>query len=104
MCIRGRSEVLMTTRPALIRSLRTVPLAAALVTAILGDGVRAAPVTLPLDAIADLTSNFITYWSEGIAQLNLTFPNTTRQPFWNTNDLSQTYNSSFDFFPNDRAM
>jgi hypothetical protein len=66
--------------------------------------VRAAEVTISLDAEADLTSYFVTNWSDGIAQLNLTYPGTTRQPFWNTNNLSQTYNGSFDFFPNDSAM
>lgn len=72
--------------------------------AVSGFGAYAATVTVSLDAEADLTSKFITYWSEGIAQLNLTYLNTTRQPFWNTKNLSQTYNGSFDFFPNDSAM
>ena len=65
---------------------------------------RAATVAVSLDAVADPTSNFIAYWSEGICQLDMTYPGTTRQPFWNTNDLSFTYNNNFDFFPNDSAM
>ncbi|WP_428308555.1 dockerin type I domain-containing protein [Lacipirellula sp.] len=66
--------------------------------------IHAATVAVSLDAIADPTSNFIAYWSEGICQLNMTYPGTTRQPFWNTQNLSQTYNNNFDFFPNDSAM
>ncbi|TWT36606.1 hypothetical protein KOR34_15120 [Posidoniimonas corsicana] len=57
-----------------------------------------------LDAEADPASNFVTYWSEGIAQLDRTYPGTSNQPFWSTTDPSRTYNSNFDFFPNDRAM
>jgi hypothetical protein len=65
---------------------------------------RAAAVTVSLDAVADPTSNFNAYWSEGLAQLNLTYSGTTRQPFWDTKDLSRTYTNSFDFFPNEAAM
>lgn len=61
-------------------------------------------IAVSLDAEADPTSNFIAYFSEGIAQLNMTYSGTDRQPFWNTNNLSQTYNANFDFFPNDSAM
>jgi hypothetical protein len=64
----------------------------------------AATVTVPLDAEADLTSHFITYWAEGIARLDRTYLNTTNQPFWSTVDPTRTYNNSFDFFPNDRVM
>ncbi|MGD9636550.1 MAG: dockerin type I domain-containing protein, partial [Pirellulales bacterium] len=60
--------------------------------------------TVPLDAEADLTSVFNTYWSEGVAQLNRPWANTNRQPFWSTTNPNQTYNNSFDFFPNDSAM
>ncbi|WP_152097756.1 hypothetical protein [Lacipirellula parvula] len=66
--------------------------------------IHAATVAVSLDAVADPTSNFIAYWSEGICQLNMTYPGTTRQPFWNTQNLSQTYNNNFDFFPNDSVM
>lgn len=65
---------------------------------------QAATVTVSLDARADPTSHFITYFSAGIAQLNMTYPGTSNQPFWNTNDLNQTYNGSFDYFPNENAM
>jgi hypothetical protein len=66
--------------------------------------VQAATVTVPLDADADLTSVFYTYWSEGVAQLNRPWADTDRQPFWSTKFPDQTYNSNFDFFPNDSAM
>lgn len=64
----------------------------------------AATVVVSLDAVADPTSNFIAYWSEGLAQLNMPYPGTTRQPFWDTKDLTRTYNNNFDFFPHDSSM
>jgi hypothetical protein len=94
----------MPRTDTLIRCLRIGAFGVASLLAFSDVSVQAATVTVPLNAEADLTSNFITYWSEGIAQLNLTYQNTTRQPFWNTNNLNQTYNASFDFFPHDIQM
>lgn len=89
---------------SLIRRFQIVAFGVALLVAFGGVDGQAATVTVPLNAKADLTSNFITNWSEGVAQLNRPWANTKRQPFWSTTDPDRTYNSSFDFFPNDNQM
>lgn len=94
----------MPRSASLTRARWTVAIGVALLAAIGDVAVHAAVVNFPLDAVADPTSNFYTYWSEGVAQLNRPWANTNRQPFWSTKNPTQTYNSSFDFFPNDSAM
>lgn len=94
----------LSNRAVLAHCLQIVAVNVALLMAFRGVAVQAATVTVPLDAVADVSSNFNAYFSEGIAQLNMTFPGTNRQPFWMTGNPSLTYNQAFDFFPNDSAM
>lgn len=93
----------MSRIATLIHCFRVATASAALLMACVSNS-QAAVVTVSLDAVADPTSNFNAYWSEGLVQLNMPFPGTTRQPFWDTKDLSRTYNNAFDFFPNEAAM